>query len=38
MARNLLPVTLGNMVGGIFLVGLVYWFIYLRPRLLNGQN
>ncbi len=27
---NLLPVTLGNMVGGGVLVGLVYWFIYLK--------
>jgi formate/nitrite transporter len=29
---NLLPVTLGNVVGGTLLVGAVYWFIYLRPR------
>lgn len=28
--ENLLPVTLGNVVGGAGLVGLVYWFIYLR--------
>jgi formate transporter len=28
---NLLPVTLGNIFGGAGLVGLVYWFIYLRP-------
>lgn len=28
---NLLPVTIGNMIGGVGLVGLVYWFIYLRP-------
>ncbi|MDD5227858.1 MAG: formate/nitrite transporter family protein [Methylococcales bacterium] len=27
---NLLPVTLGNMVGGSIFVGLVYWFIYLK--------
>ena len=27
---NLLPVTLGNIVGGAGLVGLVYWFVYLR--------
>jgi formate/nitrite transporter len=27
---NLLPVTLGNLIGGVVLVGLVYWFIYLR--------
>lgn len=29
---NLLPVTLGNIVGGSGMVGLVYWFIYLRKR------
>jgi formate transporter len=27
---NLVPVTLGNMIGGAGMVGLVYWFIYLR--------
>lgn len=27
---NLIPVTLGNIVGGGFLVGLTYWVIYLR--------
>ena len=27
---NLPPVTLGNLVGGSLLVGLVYWFVYLR--------
>ncbi len=28
--HNLIPVTIGNMVGGAGLVGLVYWFVYLR--------
>jgi formate/nitrite transporter len=28
--KNLLPVTLGNIAGGAAMVGLVYWFIYLR--------
>ncbi len=28
---NLLPVTIGNVIGGALLVGAVYWFIYLRP-------
>ena len=28
--RNLLPVTLGNIVGGSLLVGCVYWYCYLR--------
>ena len=27
---NLLPVTLGNMIGGVFFVALVYWVIYQR--------
>ncbi|UCF09631.1 MAG: formate/nitrite transporter family protein [Candidatus Bipolaricaulota bacterium] len=30
VVRNLVPVTLGNMVGGGLLVGIVYWSIYLR--------
>ncbi len=29
-AQNLLPVTLGNLVGGAGMVGLVYWVIYRR--------
>jgi len=29
---NLLPVTIGNVIGGAVLVGAVYWFVYLRPR------
>ena len=32
VVRNLLPVTIGNVVGGAGLVGGVYWFVYLRPR------
>jgi formate/nitrite transporter len=32
LLANLLPVTIGNIVGGVFLVGLVYWFIYLRSE------
>ena len=28
---NLLPVTLGNIIGGTLFVGLVHWFLYLRP-------
>ncbi len=27
---NLLPVTIGNLVGGTLMVGAVYWFVYLR--------
>ncbi len=28
---NLIPVTIGNILGGSVLVGLVYWAIFLRP-------
>ena len=31
---NLLPVTIGNIIGGAIFVGLAYWFIYLR----NGKK
>jgi formate/nitrite transporter len=27
---NLLPVTIGNIIGGAVMVGLVYWFVYIR--------
>jgi CheY-like chemotaxis protein len=30
--KNLLPVTIGNIIGGSGFVGLVYWFAYLRPQ------
>jgi len=30
--RSLIPVTIGNIIGGDALVGGVYWFIYLRRR------
>ena len=29
--RNLLPATIGNIIGGTLMVGGMYWFIYLRP-------
>ena len=28
--KNLIPVTLGNIIGGTVLVGMAYWFIYLH--------
>ena len=31
VVQNLVPVTLGNIVGVALLVGLTYWFVYLRP-------
>ncbi len=30
--NNLLPVTLGNIIGGSCFVGLIYWFVHLRGR------
>jgi formate transporter len=30
LVQNLLPVTIGNIIGGAGMVGIVYWFIYLR--------
>lgn len=32
IVKNLIPVTLGNIVGGAGLVGLPYWFVYLREN------
>jgi formate/nitrite transporter len=29
---NLLPVTIGNVIGGSIMVGVVYWFVYLRKK------
>jgi formate transporter len=30
LVNNLLPVTIGNIIGGALLVAAVYWFVYLR--------
>ncbi len=35
---TLVPVTIGNIVGGGGLVGTVYWFIYLRPARLRKRR
>lgn len=32
LVANLIPVTIGNVIGGGVLVGAVYWFVYLRAR------
>jgi formate transporter len=32
LVGNLLPVTIGNVIGGAIMVGVVYWFVYLRAR------
>jgi len=33
--KSLIPVTLGNICGGVILVGFGYWYIYLTPESLN---
>jgi formate/nitrite transporter len=41
---NLLPVTVGNIIGGAIMVGVMYWLIYLRksthlvPRIISGTT
>lgn len=32
LSANLLPVTIGNVIGGAVMVGAVYWLVYLRPE------
>lgn len=32
--NNLLPVTIGNVIGGALMVAAVYWLVYLRPKTL----
>ncbi len=32
LIHNLIPVTIGNIIGGAVMVGVVYWFVYLRRK------
>lgn len=32
VVKNFIPVTLGNIVGGAFFVGVLYWYVYLRQK------
>jgi len=32
ITKNLIPVTIGNIIGGSLLVGMVYWFLYLKKN------
>lgn len=34
---NLLPVTIGNIIGGSLMVGLVYWFVYVRSGVMDKE-
>lgn len=38
LVKNLLPVTIGNIIGGALLVGAVYWFVYLRVPFLSKRT
>ena len=38
LLANLIPVTIGNVIGGALLVGAVYWFVFLRPGLAAGAR
>jgi len=38
LARNLLPVTLGNIVGGAVFVGSLYWWAYVRKPAQKTQS
>jgi formate/nitrite transporter FocA (FNT family) len=30
IVNNFIPVTIGNLVGGAFFVGFLYWWVYLK--------
>ena len=32
VVKNLIPVTIGNIIGGALFVGIVYWFVYLKKE------
>ncbi|WP_176083829.1 formate transporter FocA [Martelella sp. HB161492] len=36
--HNLIPVTIGNIIGGGVIVGLAYWVIYLRPSVRDAAH
>ena len=38
LVNNLLPVTIGNIIGGGFFVAIVYWFVYLRRQNRNNEK
>lgn len=35
ITSNMIPVTIGNIIGGAVMVGLVYWFVYLKGNKRN---
>lgn len=38
LTANLIPVTIGNIIGGAILVAAVYWFVYLRGTTPNSLD
>lgn len=36
--NNLLPVTIGNIIGGAVFVGFIYWFVYLKGNTSAGMQ
>jgi formate transporter len=36
LVGNLMPVTIGNIIGGSLMVGVVYWFVYLRKHVVQA--
>lgn len=38
LLKNLLPVTLGNMIGGAIFVGTIYWLLYLKKENPNRRK
>ena len=39
LSKNLLPATLGNIIGGMLLVGTVYWYLFLHhPEKINKHS
>ncbi|GAB4479293.1 MAG: formate transporter FocA [Anaerolineae bacterium] len=38
LLKNLLPVTIGNVIGGSLLVGGIYWLIYMRRRYIRRRD
>ncbi|MFP3951499.1 MAG: formate/nitrite transporter family protein [Candidatus Bathyarchaeia archaeon] len=40
VTKNLLPVTIGNLIGGVIFVATTYWYVYLRQpslRVIKGE-
>lgn len=38
IVKNLIPVTIGNIIGGAILVGLLYWSVYVRKGRIKEKN